>query len=114
MIEPDEPLLEDRVDPDPVVQFGRWFGLASDRLEAPEAMAVSTADHLGRPSSRMVLLQSWSDDGFVFFTNYDSRKGTDLAANPYAALLFHWEPLARQVRIEGPVERTDAATSDRG
>ncbi len=112
MLEPSEPLLEESVDPDPVVQFGRWFDRAADALPAPEAMAVSTADRLGRPSSRMALLKSWGADGFVFFTNYDSRKGHELDANPHAALLFHWEPIARQVRIEGPVVRTDEAASD--
>jgi pyridoxamine 5'-phosphate oxidase len=113
MIEPSEPLLEEDVAPDPVDQFGRWYDLAAGALLDPEAMMVSTADHLGRPSSRMVLLKSWGGDGFVFFTNYDSRKGHELEANPHAALLFHWEPIARQVRIEGPVVRTDDATSDR-
>jgi pyridoxamine 5'-phosphate oxidase len=112
MMEPSEPLLEEDVAPDPVVQFGRWFDLATEGLPDPEAMMVSTADHLGRPSSRMVLLKSWGRDGFVFFTNFDSRKGHELDANPHAALLFHWEPIARQVRIEGPVVRTDDATSD--
>jgi pyridoxamine 5'-phosphate oxidase len=110
--EPDGHLSEQDADPDPVVQFGRWFELAASRMDAPEAMAVSTVGPDGHPSSRMVLLKSWGDDGFVFFTNYDSRKGRELASAPYAALLFHWEPPARQVRIEGPVVRTDEATSD--
>ncbi len=112
MIQPPVPLLESTVDPDPVVQFGRWFGDAAEVMEAPEAMAVATADAEGRPSVRMVLLKAWDHDGFVFFTNYDSRKGRELEANPNAALLFHWEATARQVRIEGPVERTDARESD--
>jgi pyridoxamine 5'-phosphate oxidase len=112
MIEPSEPLLEADVDPDPVVQFGHWFERALEQLEAAEAMAVSTVGDSGRPSSRMVLLKQWDHDGFVFFTNTDSRKGGELSANPFAALLFHWEPLARQVRIEGRVEPTDDHTSD--
>ena len=103
MIEPAEPLLEDTVDPDPLVQFGRWFDEAAEVMEAPEAMAVATADAEGRPSVRMVLLKAWGPDGFVFFTNYDSRKGRELEVNPHAALLFHWEATGRQVRIEGPV-----------
>jgi pyridoxamine 5'-phosphate oxidase len=113
VIEPSEPLREEDVDPDPLVQFGRWFELAAGALDAPEAVAVSTVDQLGRPSSRMVLLKSWGEDGFLFFTNYESRKGRELEANPHAALLFHWAPIARQVRIEGTVVRTDDATSDR-
>jgi pyridoxamine 5'-phosphate oxidase len=112
MEEPAEPLTEEMVDPDPVVQFGCWFDMASAAMDAPEAMAVSTADGTGAPSSRMVLLKSWDSDGFVFFTNSGSRKGRELADNPRVALLFHWAPIARQVRIEGWVEPTDAATSD--
>ncbi len=112
MIEPDVPLLEDTVDPDPVIQFGRWFDEAAAVMEAPEAMAVATVGPEGRPAVRMVLLKGWGGDGFVFFTNYDSRKGRELEADPDASLLFHWESTARQVRIEGPVVRTDAAESD--
>lgn len=113
MIQPSEPLDQASADPDPFIQFGRWFEHATAELEVPEAMAVATVGDGGRPSSRMVLLKSWDHDGFVFFTNYDSRKGREGAAHPHAALLFHWESLARQVRIEGPLVRTDAATSDR-
>ena len=75
-------------------------------------MALATADAAGRPSARMVLLKSWGADGFVFYTNYDGRKSHELAANPEAALLFYWEPLGRQVRIEGSVVRSGAADSD--
>ena len=107
MADPFEPLLEDDVDPDPLVQFGRWFDDAATVVASPEAMAVATADDDGRPSVRMVLLKAWGEDGFVFHTNYDSRKGHELADNPHAALLFYWEPRGRQVRIEGPVERTE-------
>jgi pyridoxamine 5'-phosphate oxidase len=112
MADPFEPLLEDAVDPEPLVQFGRWFDDAATVVASPEAMAVATADGDGRPSARMVLLKAWGVDGFVFHTNYDSRKGRELAANPYAALLFYWEPRGRQVRIEGTVERTEDPESD--
>ena len=106
------PVDERTVDPDPLVEFGRWYAQAAGAVAAPEAMAVATADAEGRPSARMVLLKSWGADGFVFYTNYDGRKSHDLAANPEAALLFYWEPLGRQVRIEGRVTRTTAAESD--
>jgi pyridoxamine 5'-phosphate oxidase len=112
MADPFEPLLEDAVDPDPLVQFGRWFDDAATVVASPEAMAVATVDPDGRPSVRMVLLKAWGADGFVFHTNFDSRKGRELAVNPHAALLFYWEPKGRQVRIEGIVERTDDLESD--
>jgi pyridoxamine 5'-phosphate oxidase len=112
MIEPDQPLLESTVDPDPVRQFTAWFDEAASLMAAPEAMAVATADGQGRPSARMVLLKSWGPAGFVFFTNRDSRKGRELAVNPQASLLFHWDSSSRQVRIEGAVEWTDDAESD--
>jgi len=108
------PLLEGDLDPDPVRQFEQWFAAAAQAgVRAPEAMAVATATPDGRPSQRMVLLKHFDDDGFVFFTGYESRKGHDLAANPHAALLFYWDPLGRQVRIEGPVERTTSDESER-
>ena len=111
--EPDDGTLDERtVDPDPVVQFGRWYDRAALVVDAPEAMALATADAAGRPSARMLLLKSWDADGFVFYTNYDGRKSHDLLANPRAALLFYWEPLGRQVRIEGGVSRTTDAESD--
>ncbi len=106
------PLDERTVDPDPFVQFARWYEEAAAVVPAPEAMALATADASGRPSARMVLLKAFGPDGFVFYSNYESRKGDDLAGNPRAALLFHWDPLGRQVRIEGPVTRTTAAESD--
>lgn len=97
-------LREADVDPDPVGQFAAWFAEAGRAgVRAPEAMAVATADSSGAPSVRMVLMKAFGSDGFVFFTSYDSRKGAELAANPRAALLFHWEALGRQVRIEGAV-----------
>ena len=106
------PVDERSVDPDPLVEFGRWYGAAARVVPAPESMALATADAAGRPSARMVLLKSWGADGFVFYTNYDGRKSHELAANPEAALLFYWEPLGRQVRIEGSVVRSGAADSD--
>ena len=107
-----EPLSERDVDPDPLAQFGRWFDDAARSMDAPEAMAVASVGDDGQPSVRMVLLKEWGEDGFVFHSNYDSRKGRELTAHPLAALLFYWEPRGRQVRIEGPVERTSAAASD--
>jgi len=103
---------ERTVDADPVAQFGRWYARAAEVVAAPEAMAVATADPAGVPSVRMVLLKSWDADGFVFYTNYDGRKSHDLTTNPRAALLFYWEPLGRQVRVEGPVTRTSDDESD--
>ena len=100
------------LDADPVVQFARWFDEAAAAVDAPEAMALATADAHGLPSVRMVLCKSFGPDGFTFFTNYDGRKSHDLAANPQAALLFYWEPLGRQVRIEGTVARTTREESD--
>ncbi len=107
-----KPLLEAGADPDPRVQFGRWFKEAAVVVPHPEAMAVATADIHGHPSVRMVLLKGWDADGFVFHTNFDSRKGHELGENPYAALLFHWDPLGRQVRIEGPVDHIPERDSD--
>ena len=112
-LRPEDGTADERIlDPDPFVQFGRWYARAAEEVDAPEAMALATADAGGRPSARMVLLKSWDADGFVFFTNYDGRKSHDLTANPEAALLFYWEPLGRQVRIEGAVARTSAEESD--
>lgn len=106
-------LDEADLDPDPLRQFESWFAAARDAgLRAPEAMALATATPDGAPSARMVLLKGVDDRGFVFFTSYESRKGRELEANPRAALLFYWEPLGRQVRVEGPVERVSAEESD--
>jgi pyridoxamine 5'-phosphate oxidase len=95
------------LDPDPLRQFARWFEDAPE--PQPEAMAVATATPDGAPSVRMVLMKGFDERGFVFYTNYESRKGGELAANPRAALLFHWPGL--QVRIEGRVERTSPEES---
>ena len=109
----ERPLDESDLDPDPLRQFAAWFEEAGAAgVRAPEAMALATATADGRPSMRMVLLKGFDEGGFVFFTGYESRKGAELAANPRAALLFHWDPLGRQVRIEGPVERVAEAESD--
>ncbi|MEU6310018.1 pyridoxamine 5'-phosphate oxidase [Streptomyces sp. NPDC047014] len=91
---------------DPMEQFTRWFQqAAASHLFEPNAMVVSTATPDGRPSSRTVLLKQFDSRGFVFFTNYGSRKGRELAANPYVALLFPWHPLARQVIVTGTAAR---------
>jgi pyridoxamine 5'-phosphate oxidase len=95
----------DDLDADPLRQFERWFDDAAAAVDVPEAMALATASPDGRPSVRMVLLKRADERGFAFHTNYESRKGGELEANPYGALLFHWQPLGRQVRVEGPVER---------
>ncbi len=113
MGEIDRPLRETDVDPDPLTQFRRWFDDAiSAKLPMPEAMAVATADTDGAPSVRMVLCKRADERGLVFFTNYASRKGSELAANPRAALLFHWVALGRQVRVEGPVAPTSEQESN--
>ncbi len=112
MTAPDGPLDEATADPDPFVQFGRWFGQASASTAMPEAMALATADATGRPSVRMVLLKAWGSEGFVFYTNLDSRKAHDLVDNPWAALLFHWPADGHQVRVEGAVERLDDRSAD--
>lgn len=98
---------------DPHALFESWFAEAK-ALEPndPSAMALATADANGRPSVRMVLLKGHDDRGFVFYTNFESRKGAELAVNPRAALAFHWKSLRRQVRIEGPVEPVSSAEAD--
>jgi pyridoxamine 5'-phosphate oxidase len=98
---------------DPIAHFKTWLAEAekSEPNDA-NAMALATADEAGHPSLRMVLLKGIDAGGFVFYTNLESRKGADLAANPHAALLFHWKSLRRQVRVEGPVEAVSAAEAD--
>lgn len=98
---------------DPLALFEDWFETANSAgLREPTAMTLSTADAAGRPSSRTVLLKGYSESGFVFFTNYLSRKGTEMAANPHASLLFWWDVLERQIRIEGRIEKISAEDSD--
>jgi pyridoxamine 5'-phosphate oxidase len=95
---------------DPLALFDEWFALAREKeRNDPGAMALATATPDGTPSLRMVLLKGHGPAGFTFYTNLDSRKGAELAANPRAALLFHWKSLRRQVRVEGPVEAVDDA-----
>jgi pyridoxamine 5'-phosphate oxidase len=107
------PLRESDVDPDPLRQFDAWFAEAKAAVRAPEAVAVATATPEGEPSVRVVLAKVWDGRGFVFFTGYESRKGAELAGNPRAALLFYWDSLGRQVRIEGPVARVSREESER-
>lgn len=108
-----KPLLESDLDPDPLRQFARWFEEAKSASRGPaEAMALATATEDGVPSVRMVLLKDFDERGFVFHTGYESRKGRELAANPRAALLFHWQEQGRQARIEGSVERVSPEESD--
>lgn len=106
------PLREQDVKPDALAQFADWFEDARDAgLRMPEAAAVATASAEGVPSLRMVLVKGFDERGFVFFSNYASRKGLELDANPRAALLFYWDALGRQVRISGPVAQTSSEES---
>jgi pyridoxamine 5'-phosphate oxidase len=99
--------------PEPFAQFREWLDEAlAANLKEPNAMTVATADAAGRPSARIVLLRGWDERGFVFFTNYESRKGDEIAQNPYASLLFFWDVLEREVRIDGRIERLSAEESD--
>ncbi len=107
------PLDPAACDPDPFVEFRAWFATAAEaKLPNVNAMTLATIDERGRPAARIVLLKEVDDRGFVFFTNYDSRKGNDLAAHPFAALVLYWDPLHRQVRIEGAIEKITADESD--
>jgi pyridoxamine 5'-phosphate oxidase len=106
------PLREEDAQRSPFDQFTRWFGeAAASGLRAPEAATLATATPEGIPSARMVLVKVRGESGFVFFSNYESRKGRELAANPHAALVFHWDELGRQVRVEGRVERASSEES---
>ena len=106
-------LDESGVARDPFAQFDAWLTEAIEGgCPEPTAKSLATASPQGRPSSRIVLLKGVENAGFVFYSNYESRKGVELAANPQAALLFHWVELEREVRIEGRVEKVDAAESD--
>src|SRR5262249_1324730 len=98
---------------DPFQLFDEWFADArASEINDPEAMALATADSVGNPSVRMVLLKGHGPDGFVFYTNEESEKGRELKENPSAALLFHWKNLRRQVRIEGEVSRVSDEQAD--
>jgi pyridoxamine 5'-phosphate oxidase len=106
-------LDEADVDADPIRQFHKWFEEAiSAEIPEPHAMAIATATPEGRPSLRVVLLRGYDERGFTFFTNYESRKGRELGANPHAALVFYWHDLERQVRVEGSVQRVSPEESD--
>lgn len=106
-------LNESDVPPDPLILFGEWLDEAIEQsLPEPNAMTLATVDVSGKPSARVVLLKEVSDGGFVFFTNYNSAKGIELAANPYATLVFLWLELQRQVRVSGKVEKVAQAVSD--
>lgn len=98
---------------DPFSHFAKWMAEAEkSEPNDPNAMALATADASGRPSVRMVLLKDFDADGFVFYTNLESRKGDELTANPHASLLFHWKSLKRQVRVEGPVSPVSPSEAD--
>src|SRR5260370_39238517 len=102
------------LDPNPIKQFGNWFTAAIEAgIRDVNAMSLATAGADARPSVRVVLLKGFDQDGFVFFTNYQSEKGRQLEANPYAALAFYWIELDRQIRINGKVEKTSREESER-
>ena len=106
-------LLEGEAAAEPFAHFTAWFDQAvAGNVHEPNAMTVATVDPDGRPSARIVLLKGYDDRGFVFYSNYESRKGKALAAHPYAALIFFWPELERQIRIEGRVEKVAAAEAD--
>jgi pyridoxamine 5'-phosphate oxidase len=106
-------LHEENLDPDPIRQFALWFDEATkSAVPEPNAMTLATCTVDGRPSARIVLLRGVDERGFAFFTNYESRKARELDSNPWAALVFFWHDLERQVRVEGRVERVSAEDSD--
>lgn len=108
-----DPPDERTVDPDPFAQFDRWYAAAVEATgDRAAAMTVATAGPDGRPSARVVLLRDFDSQGPVFYTNYESRKGSDLAANPAIAALFYWPQLDAQIRIEGMADRVDDEESD--
>jgi len=106
-------LSEESAGFDPVALFNQWFeAAATSKIHEPNAMVLATASGDGRPSARVVLMKSFDAGGITFFTNYESHKGCELAVNPFAAVVFWWEPLERQVRVEGRVTKVSAAESD--
>ncbi|MBN2172909.1 MAG: pyridoxamine 5'-phosphate oxidase [Bacteroidales bacterium] len=106
-------LKDDSLEPDPILQFAGWFKHAAEILhEEVTTMILATATAEGKPSARIVLLKDFDERGFTFITNYQGRKGRELEENPYAAILFYWNELERQVRIEGKVEHVSDAESD--
>jgi pyridoxamine 5'-phosphate oxidase len=106
-------LVEGDIDPDPLIQFHKWFEKVIDAdLHEPNAMILATTSRDGRPSARVVLLKGYDERGFVFYTNYEGRKARELEANPLCGLLFYWGELERQVRIEGRASRISGEESD--
>jgi len=106
-------LDEKDVQPDPIKQFEKWWqDVSESNIDEVNAMTLATATKTGRPSARIVLLKGFSNEGFVFFTNYESHKGKELLENPQASLVFFWKELERQVRIEGVVEKVSEVESD--
>jgi pyridoxamine 5'-phosphate oxidase len=106
-------LLEQDAKASPFEQFGLWFAQALEQnVPEPTTMTLATADSQGRPSARIVLLKDFDETGFVFYTNYNSRKGQDLAVQPWASLNFFWQPLERQVRLNGLITKVSAQESD--
>ncbi len=106
-------LSPENVSPNPFQQFQDWFSVASESgILEPNAMTLASATSDGKPSARIVLLKGIDEKGFLFYTNYESRKGEELIENPQAALIFYWDTLHRQVRIEGKVEKASKKTSD--
>jgi pyridoxamine 5'-phosphate oxidase len=100
-------------EPDPIAEFNAWFEEAREAgVPVPETITLATADSAGRPSARMLLLKGADERGLTFFTSYESRKGRELETNPHAALVVYWQPLGRQVRVEGTVRRLPAEKSD--
>jgi pyridoxamine 5'-phosphate oxidase len=106
------PLDRELLADDPMEQFAVWFREAEADVALEQAMTLATADERGQPDARMVLLKGFGPDGFRFFTNYESSKGADLEANPYAALVIYWRELDRQIRVRGRVERLSSQDSD--
>jgi len=111
---PVRPILDEHsVSEDPVEQFAAWFRYALDcGVTDPEAMFLASADNNGIPSGRIVFLRGFDPNGFVFFTNYNSRKGREIGTNPFVAVVFHWKEIERQVRITGKVQKTSESESD--
>jgi len=109
-----ESLDKKSVAKNPVIQFEKWMSEAMyAKLPEPNAMTLATADINGKPTARVVLLKGIENDAFIFYTNYDSKKGQDLLYNPYATLVFYWHPIEKQIRIEGRVEKVSAEQSEK-
>ncbi len=106
------PLIRAGLTADPLELFAKWFEGATRLIEMPEAVSLATADQDGRPDARMVLMKGFGPDGFSFFTNHESSKGEQLTRNPWAAMVFFWRELDRQIRIRGPVEKLSVEESD--